>query len=157
MTEESWFNSQQGQESLLFSSMSRMALVLTQPPIHFVPGVLFTYVKQPANDWEHLPLFSVKLRMHGGIPPSIHLHGMHSDIFISFFFYLYFCPVITECQHDVLSSLPATTLFSHQCDELAVTPCQATFSLVSRKTITCKILCLATLARMNRQGILIAN
>ena len=152
MSEESWFNSQQGQESLLFS---RMALVLMQPPIHLVPGFLSTCVKQPGNDWEHLPLFSVKLRMHGCIPPSIHLHGMHSDIFIPFS-YPYFCPVVTERQHDVLSSLPAITLFSHQCDKLAVTPCQATFSLVSRKTITCKILCLATWARMSRQGILIA-
>lgn len=146
MTEESWFNSQQGQESLLFS---RMALVLTQPPIHLVPGVLSTCVKQPGNDWDHLPLSSVRLRMHGSIPPSIHLHGMHSDIFRPFL-YLYFCPVTTVCQHEVLSSLTAITLFSHQCDELAVTPCQANFSLVSRKTITCKILCLAFWARMDK-------
>ena len=155
MTEESWFNSQQGQESLLFSRMSRMALVLMQPPIHLVPGFLSTCVKQPGNDWQHLSLFSARL-MHGHIPPSIRLHGMHSDILIPFF-YPYFCPVITECQHDVLSSLPAITLFSHHCNKLAVIPCQATFSLVSRKTITCKILCLATWTIMSRQGVLIAN
>jgi hypothetical protein len=54
---------------VLVSTMSRMALGPTQPPIQWVPGVLSLGVKQLGCEADHSPPSSAKVRMCGAIPP----------------------------------------------------------------------------------------
>jgi hypothetical protein len=49
------FESQQGLGIFLFTTMSRLALMPTQPPIQWVPGVLSLGVKRPGREADHSP------------------------------------------------------------------------------------------------------
>jgi hypothetical protein len=62
----------------LFTTMSRMALGPTQPPIQWVPGALSLGVEQPGYEADHTPPSSAKVKnvwSYTAIPP-IHLHGV---------------------------------------------------------------------------------
>jgi hypothetical protein len=50
----------------LFTTMSRMALGPTQPPIQWVPGALSLGVMQPGREAYHSPPSSAEL--HGAVP-----------------------------------------------------------------------------------------
>jgi hypothetical protein len=63
------FDSWQGQETFLFSKMSRLALEPTQPPIQWVPGTLFLKVKQQSCETDHLLPSSAKVN-NGGAKPT---------------------------------------------------------------------------------------
>jgi hypothetical protein len=52
---ESWFDSQQGQEIHMFSKPSKPALGPTQPPIQRVPGLLSPGVNGPRREADHTP------------------------------------------------------------------------------------------------------
>jgi hypothetical protein len=70
MPKELQFDSQQGQEISLFSTLSRLALVLIKPPLRGVPEVLSPGVKQPRLEADHSPSSSAGLlKMCGTIPP----------------------------------------------------------------------------------------
>jgi hypothetical protein len=49
------FESRQGLGIFLFTTASRPALGLTQPPIQWVTGTLFLRVKRPEREADHLP------------------------------------------------------------------------------------------------------
>jgi hypothetical protein len=73
----SGFNSWQGQEIFLYSTISRLSLELTQPPSQWVPGILSQAIKLLGMKLTaHLYLVSrsrvVELYLH----PSIHFYGM---------------------------------------------------------------------------------
>jgi hypothetical protein len=64
------FDSQLELGIFLFTTVSRMALEPTQPPIQWVPGVLSLGVKQPGREADHSPPPSAGgQRMSGAIPP----------------------------------------------------------------------------------------
>jgi hypothetical protein len=48
---------------------SRPVLGPTQPPIQWVPGALFTGVKRPEREADHLPPSSVEIKKGGAITP----------------------------------------------------------------------------------------
>jgi hypothetical protein len=54
------FHSQQGQETFLFSTVSRLTLWPIQPPIQWVLAVLSPEVTQPGCEADHSPLSSAK-------------------------------------------------------------------------------------------------
>jgi hypothetical protein len=58
----------QGQDFLL-STMSRLALGPTQPPIQCIPGVISLGEKPPGHDTDHSPPSSKKIKNGGVIPP----------------------------------------------------------------------------------------
>ena len=60
--DDAWFSSQQGQENILFSKMSRQALGSTQPPIQWVPSVLSLGVKWLQSEVHWSPPSSVKVK-----------------------------------------------------------------------------------------------
>lgn len=70
-----------GQEILLFSKLSRLALGPTQPPIQFVLGV-----KQPGHEVKHSPplVLRVKNEWHRTSTFLIHLHGVDREKFTFF-------------------------------------------------------------------------
>jgi hypothetical protein len=41
-----------------------------QPPNQWVPGVFSLVIKLPGHEANHLPLFSVKIKIGGAVPPS---------------------------------------------------------------------------------------
>jgi len=47
---------------LLLTTMSRLALGPTQPPIQWVPGALSMGVKQPGHKADHSPLSSAEVK-----------------------------------------------------------------------------------------------
>jgi hypothetical protein len=55
MTSDSGFYSLQGQEIVLFSTLSRQDVRSTQPPIHWVPGPPFPWEKRPECEAHHSP------------------------------------------------------------------------------------------------------
>jgi hypothetical protein len=57
------FKSQWGLGILLFTTMSRMALELTQPPIQWVPGALSLGVKLLGHETDHSPSSSVDVNV----------------------------------------------------------------------------------------------
>jgi hypothetical protein len=52
----SGFDSRQGQDIFLFSTISRRALELTQTPIQWVPGIFSRrYIRWPGREADHSP------------------------------------------------------------------------------------------------------
>jgi hypothetical protein len=72
------FNSWWGLGISLFTTMSRMALGPTQPPIQWVPGALSLGKKRPGREADHLPPSSadikesVELHLHSPNTPPWH-------------------------------------------------------------------------------------
>jgi hypothetical protein len=56
------FDSRQGLGIFLFTTASRPALGLTQPPIKWVPGTLSLAVKRPGREADHSRPFSAEER-----------------------------------------------------------------------------------------------
>ena len=54
-TEEPWFDSQQVEQILLLSKVSRLALGGTQPPTQWVPEASSWAVTRPKRKDDHLP------------------------------------------------------------------------------------------------------
>jgi hypothetical protein len=70
------FESRQGLGIFLFTTASRPALGLTQPPIQGVPGALSLGIKRPGREADHSHLVP-RSRMRGVVPPPpIRLHGV---------------------------------------------------------------------------------
>jgi hypothetical protein len=63
------FDSQQGQEIFLYSTVSRLALRPIQPPIQWVLGALSPGVKQLGHEAAHSPPCSAKVKKGGAILP----------------------------------------------------------------------------------------
>jgi hypothetical protein len=70
------FDSRRGLGIFLFTTATRTALVLTQPPIQWVPGALSLGVKRPRREADHSPPSSaevkewVELYIHSSNTPS---------------------------------------------------------------------------------------
>jgi hypothetical protein len=85
----------------LFTTASRTALGLTQPPIQWVPGALSMGVKQPRREAHHSPPSSdVGQRKSGAIPPLPNTPSWrgaqlkHRDNFtFTFYFYIMQCVI----------------------------------------------------------------
>jgi hypothetical protein len=56
----------------LFSTASRLALRLTQPPIRWVPGALSPGVKRKGPEADHSPQSSAEVKKGGAIHPLLH-------------------------------------------------------------------------------------
>jgi hypothetical protein len=72
------FDSRCGLGILLFTTVSRTALGLTQPPMKWVPGALSMGVKWPEREADHSPPSSAEVRnewSYTSIPP-VRLHGV---------------------------------------------------------------------------------
>jgi hypothetical protein len=67
------FDSRQGQESFLFSTVPRLALGPTQPHIQWVGGVVSLGVKRPAREADHSRPSSAKDKNGAAIPPLPHM------------------------------------------------------------------------------------
>jgi hypothetical protein len=71
-------DSQQGLGIFIFTTMYRMALGPTKPPIQWVPGALSLEVKQPGHEADHSPPSSAKVKelmelyLHSLNTPSWH-------------------------------------------------------------------------------------
>jgi hypothetical protein len=63
------FHSRQEQEIFLFSTVSRLALGPTQPPIQWVLGAFSPGAKRPGREANHSPLSSAEVKNGGAIPP----------------------------------------------------------------------------------------
>jgi hypothetical protein len=63
------FDSQQGQESFLYSTVSRLALEPTLPPTQWVPGALSPGGNQPGREATHSPPASADVKNGRAIPP----------------------------------------------------------------------------------------
>jgi hypothetical protein len=72
------FNSQQRLGLFLLTTMSRLALRPTYPPIQWVLEVYFLGIKQPGQEVDHLPPSDAKVKNVWSYTstPQIHLHGM---------------------------------------------------------------------------------
>jgi hypothetical protein len=57
-----------GESDFLYSTLSRPALELTQPPIQWVQGVLSPGVKRQEREADHSPPCSVKVENNGTMP-----------------------------------------------------------------------------------------
>jgi hypothetical protein len=55
-------DSRSGLGIFLFTTASRTALGLTNPPIQWVPGSLSLGVKRPGNEADHLPTSSAEVK-----------------------------------------------------------------------------------------------
>jgi hypothetical protein len=73
MTEESGFNSLQGQDIFLFSITFRLALGPTQPPLQGVQG----QVKWQELEADHLPSSSPEVRNSGATPSLPSMSSWH--------------------------------------------------------------------------------
>jgi hypothetical protein len=56
------FDSRRGLGIFLFTTASRPALGLTQPPIHWVPGAVSLGVKRPGRESNHSPPSSTEVK-----------------------------------------------------------------------------------------------
>jgi hypothetical protein len=72
------FDSQQGLGIYLFTTVSRLALGSTQPPVLWVPGALSLGEKWSRCEADHSPPSSAKVENAWICTsiPSVHLHGM---------------------------------------------------------------------------------
>jgi hypothetical protein len=76
--DDRWVESRQRLGSFLFTTASKQALGLTQPPIQWVPGDLSLEVKRPGRQADQSPPSSadVKNAWNYASPPPIHFHGV---------------------------------------------------------------------------------
>jgi hypothetical protein len=72
------FNSRQGQEIFLYSTASRPALGLTQPPVQWMPGALSPGVKLPGREADPSPPSNTEVKNGGAIPLLFHMSSWHS-------------------------------------------------------------------------------
>jgi hypothetical protein len=61
VTKQSWFNSWQGQNIFLYSSVQTDGRPI-QPPVQKILGAVSSGVKQLGYEAHHLPLFSAKVK-----------------------------------------------------------------------------------------------
>jgi hypothetical protein len=76
--EQPGFDSWQELEIFLYSTVSRLALGPTQPPIQWVLGALSLGVKRPGHEAESSPPSSAEVRNGGAIPPFHHMSSWHN-------------------------------------------------------------------------------
>jgi hypothetical protein len=62
----------EGQEIILYSTVSRLALRPTQAPIQSVLGALSPELKRPKCEADHSPPSSTEIKNSGAIPPLPH-------------------------------------------------------------------------------------
>jgi hypothetical protein len=67
----------QKQEIFLYSTASRLALGLTQPPIQWVPGAFSLGVKQLGHEADHSPPSIAEVKNGGPIPPLPNMSSWH--------------------------------------------------------------------------------
>jgi hypothetical protein len=72
------FDLQQGQEICLFAIAARPAVVLTQPPVQWLPWALPTGVKRQGREGDHSPPTSAEVTNGGPIPSLPHMPSWHS-------------------------------------------------------------------------------
>jgi hypothetical protein len=61
----------------MFSTVSRLSLEPTQPPIQWVLAILSTRVKKPGRESDHSPPSTAKVKNGGAIPPLTHTSLWH--------------------------------------------------------------------------------
>jgi hypothetical protein len=61
----------------LFSTASRLALGLTQPPIQSVLGAIFPGAKRQGHEADYSPLSSAEVKNGGAIAPLPHTSSWH--------------------------------------------------------------------------------
>jgi hypothetical protein len=72
------FDSHQGQEIFLYSTVSILALEPIQPPIQWEPRAHTSGVKQPGREGDHSPPSNAKVKNVGAIPPFPYMSLWHS-------------------------------------------------------------------------------
>jgi hypothetical protein len=75
------FSSQQGQNIIIYSTLSGWTLGPTQPSIWWVPGVASPGVKQPELDAYQSPLFSAPVVLPAGREPRSHWIGLGANLY----------------------------------------------------------------------------
>jgi hypothetical protein len=71
---------QKGQDFFLFPTVTRPALVPTQPTIQWVPGALSPGVKQQGHEADHSPPSSAEVKNGGAIPSLPHASSWHQSL-----------------------------------------------------------------------------
>jgi hypothetical protein len=72
------FETRKGLGIFLFTTASRSALRLTQPPVQWVPGALSLRIKRPGLEADHSPLSNVEVKnvwSYTSTPPT-RLHAV---------------------------------------------------------------------------------
>jgi hypothetical protein len=101
------FDSWQVLGIFLFTTVSRMALGPTQPPVHWVPGALSLGVKRPGREADHSPPSiaevkdCVELYLHSPNMPSWHGAQLSTGTTVPLPFYL-FSSIFTLQWQDLL-------------------------------------------------------
>jgi hypothetical protein len=72
------FDSQQRQEILLYSTVSRQAVEPTQPPIQQVSGALSLGVKKLGHEADHSPPSNSAVKSDGATTPLPNMSSWHS-------------------------------------------------------------------------------
>jgi hypothetical protein len=70
---DGWDSIPRGGKIFLHSTVSRLALGPTQPPIQWVLGVLSQGIKWLGREADHSPPFHAKIKNGGVIPPLPHV------------------------------------------------------------------------------------
>lgn len=75
---EPHFESRQGQETFLLSTVSRPALGQMEPPIQRVPGVLFVREEGPRGEADNTPTSNADVK-NSGATSLLHRRSWHGD------------------------------------------------------------------------------
>jgi hypothetical protein len=108
----------QGMETFLFTTMSRLALESTQPPIQWVPVPLSLVMKQPVRETDHSFYVVQGSRMHGAIPSLPNTPSWRGgQISTGTTFPSFLCIIYHLPSFDCLSSHPVNQYNNHNLHE----------------------------------------